>query len=258
VARFVFQDAVERFIVALEDALLLDIEAGRVNARKASQRGSSGGGLNVESRAIYRAIAVMSVAAWEDFNEQLVLAGFNYLKKSSSGVPANLDKWFPVKDLQSPGPFHVRKLYWAYFNLDPMPSWWFSFAARARDIGVDADWWAPFNDSREIEKRTRRGEDAAKWLDSLVKLRHATAHQDRRHFQQEPELGVATRNRGSWGATRYTAQNSIAVVTQLALCTVGALSRHLSCTGELRYSRALRSWQLSGSSLNELPQWPSS
>ncbi|MEN3616189.1 hypothetical protein AAH979_42840 [Plantactinospora sp. ZYX-F-223] len=256
-ARYVFQDAFERFVAALGDALLLDAEAGRINARKAKQRGSSGGGLNVESRAMYRAIAVMSVAAWEDFNEQLVCAGYDYLRTAARKVPAELRQWFPPEKLQSPSSVNVRKLYWAYFGLDPMPCWWFSFAARAREIGIDADWWVAFNDQSHLEERTRRGTEAAKWLDSLVKLRHATAHQDRNHFKRPPEIGVATHNRGSWGVTRYTGQNSIAVVTQLALCTIHELSQHLSCPGQLKYLGPLRSWRLSGSALNELPQWPS-
>lgn len=192
-ARYVFQDAFERFIVALNDARLLEVEAGRVNYRKSRQRGSAGGGLNVESRAMYRAIAVTSVAAWEDFNEQLVGAGYDYLKETAAKpVPAELRQWFPPEGLQAPSSNHVRRLYWAYFGLDPMPSWWFSFAARAREIGIGADWWIPFNDPSHLEERTRRGADAARWLDSLVRLRHATAHQDPKHYRQPPEIGVAT------------------------------------------------------------------
>ena len=256
-ARYVFQDAFERFIVALNDALLLDVEAGRVNNRKSRQRGSAGGGLNVESRAMYRAIAVISVAAWEDFNEQLVDAGYDYLKKAAAKpVPAELGQWFPPDKLQTPSSANVRRLYWAYFGLDPMPSWWFSFAARAREIGIEADWWASFNDPSHLEERTRRGADAARWLDSLVRLRHATAHQDPRHYRQPPEIGVATPNRGKWGVTRYTGQNAIAVITQLALCTIQALSQHLDVPGQLGYLSPLRSWKLGGSALNDLPQWP--
>jgi len=258
-ARYVFQDAFERFIVALDDALLLDTEAGNVNYRKSKERGSTGGGgLNVESRAMYRAMAVISVAAWEDFNEQLVTAGYDYLKKTAEKpVPAELGKWFPTDKLQSPSSLHVRKLYWAYFGLDPMPSWWFSFAARAREIGIEADWWVSFDDPSHLEERTRRGADAARWLDSLVRLRHATAHQDPKHYKQQPEIGVATSNRGKWGVTRYTGQNAIAVVTQLALCTVQALAQHLDVPGQLSYLRPLRSWKLADSTLNNLPQWPS-
>jgi hypothetical protein len=253
--RYVFQDAFERFIVALNDALLLDAEAGRVNNRKWRQRGS--GGLNVESRAMYRAIAVISVAAWEDFNEQLVGAGYDYLKKTAAKpVPAELGQWFPPDKLQAPSSANVRRLYWAYFGLDPMPSWWFSFAARAREIGIEADWWVSFNDPSHLEERTRRGADAARWLDSLVRLRHATAHQDPRHFRQPPEIGVATSNRAKWGVTRYTGQNAIAVITQLALCTIQALSQHLDVPGQLGYLSPLRSWKLAGSALNDLPQWP--
>jgi hypothetical protein len=256
-ARYVFQDAFERLITALDDALLLDAEAGHVNHRKAKQRGS--GGLNVESRAMYRAIAVISIAAWEDFNEQLVRAGHEYLVRTAARpIPAELGQWFPADKLQTPSSANVRKLYWTYFGLDPMPSWWFTFAARAREIGIDADWWAAFNDPSHLEERIRRGPDAAKWLDSLVKLRHATAHQDRKHFKHAPEIGVATRNRGKWGVTRYTGQNAIAVITQLALCTVQALSQHLSCPGQLSYLSPLRSWRLAGSTLKDLPQWPPS
>jgi hypothetical protein len=256
-ARYVFQDAFERFIVALNDALLLDVEAGHVNYRKSNERGSAGGGLNVESRAMYRAIAVISVAAWEDFNEQLVSAGYGYLKRTAAKpVPHELGQWFPPDRLQAPSSANVRKLYWAYFGLDPMPSWWFTFAARAREIGIEADWWAAFNDPSHLEERTRRGADAAKWLDSLVRLRHATAHQDPRHYRQLPEIGVATPNRGKWGVTRYNGQNAIAVVTQLALCTVQALAQHLDVPGWLGYLTPLRSWNLAGSALNDLPQWP--
>jgi hypothetical protein len=256
-ARYVFQDAFERFIVALSDALLLDVEAGQVNHRKSMQRGSAGGGLNVESRAMYRAMAVISVAAWEDFNEQLVGAGYDYLKKTAEKpVPAELGQWFPPDKLQAPSSANVRRLYWAYFGLDPMPSWWFSFAARAREIGIEADWWASFNDPSHLEERTRRGADAARWLDSLVRLRHATAHQDLRHYRRPPEIGVATPNRGKWGVTRYTGQNAIAVITQLALCTIQALSQHLDVPGQLGYLNPLRSWKLAGSALNDLPQWP--
>lgn len=257
-ARYVFQDPFERFIVALDDALLLDVEAGHVNYRKSQQRGSAGGGLNVESRAMYRAIAVTSVAAWEDFNEQLLGAGYDYLKKTAViPVPAELKQWFPPDSLQAPSSHHVRKLYWAYFGLDPMPSWWFSIAARAREIGIDADWWKSFNDPSHLEERTRRGSDAAKWLDSLVRLRHATAHQDPSRYSQPPEIGVATPNPGGkWGVTRYNAQNAIAVVTQLALCTLQALAQHLDVPGQLGYLTPLRSWKLAGSALNDLPQWP--
>lgn len=259
-ARYVFQDAFERFIAALNDALLLDAEAGHVNYRKSAERDSAGGGLNPESRAMYRAIAVIAVAAWEDFNEQLVSAGYEYLKKTEAKpVPDELRRWFPPDKLQAPSSDNVRKLYWAYFGLDPMPSWWFTFAARAREIGIEADWWASFNDPSNLEQRTRRGADAARWLDSLVRLRHANAHRDSRHYRQPPEVGVATvatRNRYTWGVTRYTAQNAIAVVTQLALCTVGALSEHLDVPGRLRYNLPLQSWKLAGSALNDLPQWP--
>jgi hypothetical protein len=109
-----------------------------------------------------------------------------------------------------------------------------------------------------MEERSRRGADAARWLDSLVRLRHASAHQDPRHYRQPPEVGVATPNHGKWGVTEYTGQNAIAVVTQLALCTIQALSQHLGVPGQLGYLSPLHSWNLAGSALNDLPQWPTS
>ncbi len=250
--RYEFQDAFERFIVALDDARLLDLEAGRVNSRK-------GGGLVVESRAMYRAIAVTSVAAWEDFNEQLLGAGYEYLRKTARNpVPDELKQWFPPARLQTPSSKNVRKLYWAYFGLDPMPSWWFSFAATAREIGLeDGERRFSFNDPSHLEERTKRAADAATWLDALVRLRHATAHQDPTNYRQPPKIGVATHGRGGqWGVTRYNAQNAIAAVTQLALCTIHALAQHLDVPGQLRFLRPLHSWRLAGSRLSDLPQWP--
>jgi hypothetical protein len=40
--RYVSQDAFERFIAALDDALLLGLGAGYVNERKTAERGSGG------------------------------------------------------------------------------------------------------------------------------------------------------------------------------------------------------------------------
>ncbi len=254
--RYHFQAAFERFTAALDDALLLCTEAGYVNERITAERGS-GGGTRLESRAMYRAIVVISVAAWEDFNEQLVDAGYVYLRQTAARpVPAELRGWFQVSKLQAPNSDNVRKLYWAYFGLDPMPSWWFTFGARAREIGIDADWWRSFNDPSRQEERTRRGAAAARWLDSLVRFRHANAHQDPTIYGRSPETGVATPNPGKWGATEYTAQNAIAVVTQLALCTLHALSQHLDVPGQLGYLKPLRRWELAGSTLQDLPQWP--
>lgn len=251
-SRYVFQDAFERFIAALDDARLLDLEAGRVNFRR------YGGGLVKESRAMYRAIAVTSVAAWEDFNEQLLDTGYNHLRKTAAKPPPDeLKNWFPAQRLQAPNSNNVRKHYWAYFGLDPMPSWWFSFTATGPEIGIDEGGWFSFNDPSHREERTRRGADAAKWLDALVQLRHAAAHQDPKPYKQLPEVGVATRGRNrQWGVTRYNAQNAIAVVTQLALCTIQALAQHLDVPGQLRFLRPLHVWELAGSRLNELPQWP--
>ena len=258
--RYEFQDAFERFVGALDDAFLLLTEAEQVNDQRSKERGS--GGRNPESQAMYRAIAVISVAAWEDFNEQLVSKGYDYFKETAvKPVPADLKEWFKVGELQSPNSYHIRKLYWAYFGLDPMPLWWFSYGTRARDIGIPADWWYSFNDDSHLEERTLRGAEAAKWLNSLVRLRHATAHYDLTHYERTPEIGVATANRGRWGVTMYTAQNAIASVTQLALCTLEALAGHLNVPGQLRYSAPLRSsrwqWLLEGRdyTLIDLPQW---
>jgi hypothetical protein len=125
----------------------------------------------------------------------------------------------PPHRLYAPDSDNVRKLYWAYFGLDPMPKWWFYFTATAREIGIEGGERFSFNDPSHREERTRSGADAARWLDALVQLRHATAHQDPKPFNKRPELGVATPGRGGqWGLTRYNAQNAIAVVTQLALC----------------------------------------
>jgi hypothetical protein len=57
-------------------------------------------------------------------------------------------------------------------------------------------------------------------------------------------------NRGKWGVTRYTGQNAIAVITQLALCTLQALSQHLDAPRQLGYLSPLRSWKLAGSALS--------
>jgi hypothetical protein len=32
-----------------------------------------------------------------------------------------------------------------------MPSWWFTFAARNREIGTGPDWWLSFNDPSRVD-----------------------------------------------------------------------------------------------------------
>ena len=87
------------------------------------------------------------------------------------------------------------------------------------------------------------------------RLRHANAHQDPKIYKRPPEIGVATPNPAK-GVSKYTGQNAIAVVAQLALCTIQALSQHLGVPGQLGYLSPLRSWELAGSTLQDLPQWP--
>ena len=43
-----------------------------------------------------------------------------------------------------------------------------------------------------------------------------------------------------------TGQNAIAVVAQLALCTIEALSQHLGAPGQLGHLSPLREWELAG------------
>jgi hypothetical protein len=126
--------------------------------------------------------------------------------------PDELKDWFPPHRLQAPNSNNVRKLFWAYFGLDPMPSWWFSFTAAAREIDLDDGGRFSFNDPTHREERTRSGSDAARWLDALVQLRHAAAHQDPEPYRQSPSpaslpavgaasgelLGTTPRTRSLW------------------------------------------------------------
>ena len=84
---------------------------------------------------MYRAMAVISVAAWEDFNEQLVEKGYGYLRQTAAARARRAEE---TGSRPASCRRHRRttsgKTHRAYFGLDPMPSWWFTFAARAREI----------------------------------------------------------------------------------------------------------------------------
>jgi len=257
-SRHPFQNALEGFAESMQDPILLYNTSVKVARELKTKKKSSGigGGLYVETRAMHRAIAIGSVAAWEAVTEDLLRAGAEYLRVTRSETP-NLTAWWPPEAMANPGAVQVRKMYWQYFGFDPQPLWRFSFGARGNEVGGSGTYWSPFYAPR-LRAQTIKGDKAANWLDSLMKLRHGNVHADpKKNFKNKPEPGVASAGTSSrWGVAQHHALNAIGVISQLTLCTLDGLADHLGIPGTLRQSKALHAWDVEGRHLWDLPQWP--
>lgn len=255
--RHPFQDAIEGFVESMQDPILLYNKAVEVAKDRTRKKVSGiGGGLYVETRAMHRAIAIGSVAAWEAVTEDLLRAGALYLRTSRPKTP-DLISWWPPQYMENPGPWQVRKMYWQYFGFDPQCVWRFSFGARGNEVGRSGTYWSPFYAPR-LPEQTIEGEQAAQWLASLMKLRHGNVHADpKKNFKGRPEPGVASAgNSARWGVAQHHAQNAIGVITQVALSTLVGLADHLKIPGTLRQSKALGAWKVDTRHLWDLEQWP--
>lgn len=241
----------------MQDPILLFNTAVDVARRRTKAKVSGiGGGLYPETRAIHRAVAIGSVAAWEAVTEDLVRAGAQYLEATRPGTP-KLTEWWPPQNMAAPGPLQVRKMYWQYFGFDPQQAWSCSFGARGNEVGHTGTRWTPFYKPR-LPVQTIKGAQAADWLDSLMKLRHGNVHADpKKNFKASPKPGVASAgNSLRWGVAQHHAQNAIGVISQLALGTLGGLANHLEIPGTLRQSKALHAWEVDSRHLWDLSQWP--
>lgn len=256
-SRHPFQDAIEGFVESMRDPILLYDTAVEVAQQLTAKKTSGiGGGLYVETRAMHRAIAIGSVAAWEAVTEDLLRTGATHLQTTRPGAP-NLLSWWPPEKMENPGPWQVRKAYWQYFGFDPQQVWRFSFGARGNEVGHSGTIWSPFYDPR-LAEQTIEGDEAAKWLASLMKLRHGNVHADpTRNFKNKPEPGVASAGNSSrWGVAQHHAQNAIGVISQLTLSTLGGLANHLEIPGTLHQSKAVSAWKVDKLHLWNLGQWP--
>jgi hypothetical protein len=241
----------------MQDPILLYDTAVEVAKELTKKKASGiGGGMYVETRAMHRAIAIGSVAAWEAVTEDLLRAGAKYLRAARPGTP-DVISWWPPEDMENPGPWQVRRMYWQYFGFDPQQVWRFSFGARGNEVGDSGTYWSPFYDPR-LPAQTIEGAKAADWLASLMKLRHGNVHADpKKNFKSKPAPGVARAgNTSRGGVAPHHAQNAMGVISQLTLSTLVGLADHLEIPGTLRRSKPLHAWEVDGLHLWDLAQWP--
>lgn len=240
------QGPLDRLVEYLADARHLykivdDLTTNLVSDRKARGNATGGGGPPAEHKTMNRAVVVAAVGAMEAFFEDLTLTAIahrpsltppesNWFRVATKGAQAGM--------VQTPSPYNVRKMLWAYFQYDPMSHWDIVVSASPAELGTGSTW-------RVLQPRLT-GSDAADFLTSMVKVRHGFAHQD--HAQRPlHRAGIVTLTPGGKVAVHsHHAQNSMSALVQIAIQSAMGLDAALGIGGRWRWSSSMTRAQWHG------------
>jgi hypothetical protein len=192
---------------------------------------SSGAGAPPASHAsLNRAVVLATVGAWEAFCEDLAETA---QREDSRAQPPCA--WYQIAGsggiVQTPNSGNVRKLFWTFFRYDPVKDWRLEVWASERELGTGATRWRD-------KPKTYEDDEAAKFLDTMVKARHGFAHQDPTQFRALP--GISEKGSGGRiGIGQHHALNSLSVLVQLAILTTRGLSHVLELNQTFRWSRQM-------------------
>lgn len=233
------QGPVDRLVDYLADARYLykivdDLTNTLVSDRKARGNATGGGGPPAEHKTLNRAVVVAAVGAMEAFFEDLTLTAIDYRPSLKPPEP----NWFSVATkgaqagmVQTPSPYNVRKMLWAYFQYDPMHDWDIVVSASPAELGTGSTW--------RVAQPQFAGSDAADFLTAMVKVRHGFAHQD--HAQKPPHrAGIVTLTSGGKVAVHsHHAHNSMSALVQIAIQSAMGLDVALGIGQQWRWSTSM-------------------
>ncbi|MBN8883334.1 MAG: hypothetical protein J0H73_13595 [Salana multivorans] len=230
------QESLDNLPDYLADAARLYGIVEQRNATLAAERRASGnrtgaGSPPVANKSLNRAVVVASVGALEAFCEDLALRALPLV-----GTVAASTSWFPIEGtggmVQTPNSRNIAKMLWAHFHYDPRPDW---------NIVVSTSWAEVGNGTRwRGTTKNYQGNDAASALDTMVKVRHGFAHQDRASAPPSmPGIVELTPTR-KLSLQSHHALNSMSIVVQVAVQTTHGLAAHLGQpTGPFRWKQAM-------------------
>ncbi|MFF5788892.1 hypothetical protein ACFY8P_28475 [Streptomyces sp. NPDC012693] len=195
--------------------------AQKTTARKAQGKGGAGQP-GAEHSALNRAVVVAAVGALEAFTEDLTLTA---QKHHPPAMPPR-SEWYTVAGpngmVQTPSPTNLRKLFWTFFRYDPMAVWDWQVRVSESETGGTTTW--PSGTVRLA------GADAFKFLETMVKVRHGFAHQDKGQLKvHSPGIAGQTAG-GKISIHAHHATNAVSVLLQYAVLTTAGLARDLGCT----------------------------
>lgn len=238
-ARHPYQDVMDNLVDHIGDASrLVGVIRERIDRQTESrqQQGGHGrGGPDVFHKTLNRAVSVAAVGAWEAFNEDLARIAAEH----RFGTWGEYKDWYPIVgthgQIQTPNSRNVRRLYWALFQFDPLDTWSVTVTVAPSETPLGGSSWRVAEASHSRRK-------AAEFLDGVVRIRHAFAHQDAAQARSQitPLPGVATVGaNGKWNIGSHHADNAICCVLQLAILTTQSLSDHMQISETLNWRNQL-------------------
>lgn len=223
--RYALQRALDTLPDCFRDAVVLDLAIEKLLAemteRRREQFGRGGGAPPLFHRSLNKAVVVAAVGAVEAYFENLAE------EARGLGIPPVPDNgWYPIKGargaLQTPSPANLRRLFWSLFHFDLMESWKISVTTSAADVGGTGTW-------RKDHATTLDREEAASFLEAMVKVRHLFAHMDETQSRRAVGMALASAQ-GKLTVQSHHAFNAVSAALQLAIQSTVALAEHLGAT----------------------------
>lgn len=235
VSRHLLQDAVDELPTCFMDAFRLELmTASSLKAMVEERRrlGQAGNGAPPAwNKSLNRAVVVAAVGAWEAYMETLAL-------KAVAASASTRRNWVTISgtngDIQTPSSTKVRKLFWMLFGLD-LQQYWQNVKVQVADSELSAD----SSGTWRTKWRSVSGEDAARLLDGIVKVRHGFAHGD--PGQTRAEAGIAVAGAvGRVTVQSHHAFNAVSALLQLSLLSTAGLAAELELPDALNWSSKLK------------------
>ncbi|MFJ3931574.1 hypothetical protein [Streptomyces sp. NPDC090029] len=234
------QSPLDKMTDYLRDAQLIHRATQERLTQRTTERQAQGkrgnGQPGAEHSALNRAVVVAAVGALEAFTEDLAITAQEHYP---SAKPPRKE-WYAVAGpngmVQTPSPTNLRKLFWTFFRYDPMPAWDWQVRVSESETGGTNTW--PSGTAQLA------GADAFAFLDTMVKVRHGFAHQDKGQLKVHSP-GIASQTTGGKISIHaHHATNAVSVLLQYAVLTTAGLAGDLGCTNncctrQFRWSTAM-------------------
>ncbi|MER8009607.1 hypothetical protein [Streptomyces sp. NPDC094149] len=229
------QSPIDEMTLYLRDAqLVLRVTQERLDQLTAARQAQGKGGNGQpgkEHSALNRAVVVAAVGALEAFNEDLAITA----QQHHPLAKPPLNNWYNIAGgsgmVQTPSPFNLRKLFWTFFRYDPHDDWDWLVQIAPIETGGTGTWRTA---TAQLAKT-----QAAQFLDTMVKVRHGFAHQDKaQKLVQCPGIASQTPT-GKIVIHSHHATNAVSVLMQYAVLTAAGLANTLGFTDQFRWVKPM-------------------
>jgi hypothetical protein len=229
------QSPIDEMIKYLRDAQMVHrVTQERLDQLTATRQAQGKGGNgrpNALHSALNRAVVVAAVGALEAFNEDLAITAQKHYPQASPP----LNGWYKIAGgggmVQTPSPYNLRKLFWTFFRYDPYDDWYWQVQVASVETGGTGTW-------RTATTQLAKAQ-ASQFLETMVKVRHGFAHQDK-----EQKLvhcpGIASQTpSGKIVIHSHHATNAVSVLVQYAVLTAAGLAKSLGFADQFRWVKPM-------------------